>query len=89
MFCCNVNRITECNISNTSNSSNSKILLYKVIMRCPSPDHGQYELSEGLCYLEVLCDGNSNVDGKRIVPFHKDFSHSGEQLEHRKLAHEL
>ena len=24
-----------------------------------------------------------------IVPFHKDFSPSGEQLEHRKLAHEL
>ena len=24
-----------------------------------------------------------------IVPFHKEFSSSGEQLEHRKLAHEL
>ena len=24
-----------------------------------------------------------------IVPFHKDFSPSDEQLEHRKLAHEL
>ena len=24
-----------------------------------------------------------------IVPFHKDFSPSGEQPEHRKLAHEL
>ena len=24
-----------------------------------------------------------------IVPFHEDFSPSGEQLEHRKLAHEL
>ena len=24
-----------------------------------------------------------------IVPFHKDFSPSGEQLEHRKLAHDL
>ena len=24
-----------------------------------------------------------------IVPFHKDFSPSGEQLEHRKLAYEL
>ena len=24
-----------------------------------------------------------------IVPFHKDFSPSGEELEHRKLAHEL
>ena len=24
-----------------------------------------------------------------IVPFHKDFSPSGEQIEHRKLAHEL
>ena len=24
-----------------------------------------------------------------IVPFHKDFSRSGKQLEHRKLAHEL
>ena len=24
-----------------------------------------------------------------IVPFHKDFSSSGEQLQHRKLAHEL
>ena len=24
-----------------------------------------------------------------IVPFHKDLSPSGEQLEHRKLAHEL
>ena len=24
-----------------------------------------------------------------IVPFQKDFSSSGEQLEHRKLAHEL
>ena len=24
-----------------------------------------------------------------IVPFHKDFSPSGEQLEHRNLAHEL
>ena len=24
-----------------------------------------------------------------IVPFHKDFSPSGEQLEHCKLAHEL
>ena len=23
------------------------------------------------------------------VPFHKDFSASGEQLKHRKLAHEL
>ena len=25
----------------------------------------------------------------QIVPFHKDFSPSGEQLEQRKLAHEL
>ena len=25
----------------------------------------------------------------QIVPFHKDFSSSGKQLEHRKLAHEL
>ena len=25
----------------------------------------------------------------QIVPFHKDFSSSGEQLEHRKLAHDL
>ena len=25
----------------------------------------------------------------QVVPFHKDFSPSGEQLEHRKLAHEL
>ena len=25
---------------------------------------------------------------KSIVPFHKDFSPGGEQLEHRKLAHE-
>ena len=25
----------------------------------------------------------------KIVPFHKDFSSSGEQLQHRKLAHEL
>ena len=24
-----------------------------------------------------------------IVPFHKDFSPSGEQLEHRKLAHDF
>ena len=24
-----------------------------------------------------------------IVPFHKDFYPSGEQLEHRKLAHDL
>ena len=24
-----------------------------------------------------------------VVPFHKDFSSSGEQLEHRKLAHDL
>ena len=24
-----------------------------------------------------------------IIPFYKDFSPSGEQLEHRKLAHEL
>ena len=24
-----------------------------------------------------------------IVPFYKDFSPSGEQIEHRKLAHEL
>ena len=24
-----------------------------------------------------------------IVPFHKDFSHGGEQLKHRKSAHEL
>ena len=24
-----------------------------------------------------------------IVPIHKDFSPSGEQLEHRKLAHDL
>ena len=24
-----------------------------------------------------------------IVPFHKDFSPSGEQLEHHKLAHDL
>ena len=29
------------------------------------------------------------VIGSLIVPFHKDFSPSGEQLERRKLAHEL
>ena len=29
------------------------------------------------------------VHGGPIVPFHKDFSPSGKQLEHRKLAHEL
>ena len=28
-------------------------------------------------------------DELRIVPFHKDFSPSGEQLELRKLGHEL
>ena len=29
------------------------------------------------------------VDTMIIVPFHKDFSPSGEQPEHRKLAREL
>ena len=29
------------------------------------------------------------VPSDPIVPFHKDFSPSGEQLEHRKLAHKL
>ena len=35
---------------------------------------------------------NENEDIDRygsLVSFHKDFSPSGEQLEHRKLAHEL
>ena len=27
-------------------------------------------------------------NNKTIVPFHKDFSPGGKQLEHRKLAHE-
>ena len=31
----------------------------------------------------------TNVYPDSIVPFHKDFSPSGEQLELRKLAHEL
>ena len=29
------------------------------------------------------------LQASAIVPFHKDFSPSGEQLEHRKSAHEL
>ena len=30
-----------------------------------------------------------DIHAKTIVPFHKDFSPSGEQLEHRKLAQQL
>ena len=30
-----------------------------------------------------------HLNDTKIVPFHKDFSPSGEQLEHRKLAPEL
>ena len=32
---------------------------------------------------------SSSIAGRAIVPFHKDFSPSGDQLEHRQLAHEL
>ena len=36
------------------------------------------------------CTAEVNLDrSQRIVPFHKDFSPSGEWLEYRKLAHEL
>ena len=64
MFCCNVNRITECDINNTlsSNSSNSKILLYKVIMWCPS--HGDVIKWKHFSALLALCAGNSPVPGE-------------------------
>ena len=39
-------------------------------------------------FIEYIFSGD-NMSRNGIVPFHKDFSPSGKQLEHRKSAHEL
>ena len=37
----------------------------------------------------IMLDSVKSHYDATIVPFHKDFSPSGEQLEHHKLVHEL
>ena len=40
-------------------------------------------------YCDNLADFVRYDTINRIIPFHEDFSPSGEQLEHRKLAYDL
>ena len=48
--------------------------------------------SEHDAWWQDICnhhEGGQQTDMRAIVPFHKDISPNGEQLELRKLAHEL